>query len=228
MNARQILLALLITGASFSVLYLTLNREGEVPLIEVAESPRVPVDPDPATKALVLAGLNERVQAKGNELRKFRNELARQHAEAIELWREGQVSLREVERIEQLLWVARQRVGEIDKKTLHTHLAELFSREYDRLQILYERGLAGLDQLAKARLYVMREQFHAGQDPRDPDGRDYETVRREYLERVHERNATLVEAGLSYREHKKLELLKLAEEFPPIVAQPPPSTAKSD
>ena len=217
MNARQILLALLLTGASFGVIYLALNTERSVPLIPVEESPRAPVDPDPATKALVLAGLAERIEGEGNELRKFRNALAREHADAIAQWKAGRVPLREVERLEQLLWVARHRIGEIDDVTLHRNLADLFARERDRLVILFERGLAGRDQLQRANLYVMRERFLAGEDPRDAKGRDYETVRREYLESVHERHTTLIDAGLGHRESMRLDLMKLAEEFPPIV-----------
>ena len=53
------------------------------------------------------------------------------------------------ERLEQMLWVARQRVGEIDEATLHRKLAELFAREHDRLKILFERLRIASNKLAE-------------------------------------------------------------------------------
>ena len=218
MNGRQILLALLLTGVSFGAIYLVMAREGTVRLVDVSDGPRVPVDPDADEVAIGFAGLSDQVQGTGNELRRTRNELAERHTRAIELWRAGRVPLREVERLEQLLWVARHKVGEIDDVTLHRKLAELFQRERDRLRILYERGLAGIDSLERADLYVMRERFLAGEDPRDGEGRDYETVRRAYLERRHEQQASLVQGRMVTREQMKVELLELAAEFPPVVS----------
>lgn len=217
MNGKQILLALLLTGASFATIYVLLDAEGEVRLIEVEESPRLPVEADASTKKLVLAGLGDKLPASGNELRKARNDLARRHREAIEAWRRGKVPLREVERIEQMLWVARHKTGEIDEPTLHRKLAELFGREHERLQILYERGLASRKQLDIAALYVARERYLAGEDVRDEQGRDYETMRREFLEALHVKNTALIDSGLGHREQLELELINLSEEFPPVV-----------
>mgnify|MGYP001822089000 CR=1 FL=1 len=219
MNARQILTALLLTGVSYGVFSLRLTTERDVRLIDVEESPRAPVDPDARTKPLVLTGIADRVQGEGNELRKLRNDLARRHSQAIVDWRAGRETLREVERLEQMLWVARHKVGEIDEATMHAHLAELFGREHERLEILYERGLASRAQVERAAMYVARERFLAGEDVRDAKGRDYETMRREYLERVHEYNTALIENGLGHREQLELDLLKLSEDFPPVVAK---------
>lgn len=220
MNARQILLALLLTGVSFAVIYVLMQQEGTVRLVEVTPGPRTPVDPPSDEHPLGFAGIDAQIKGEGNELRKLRNELARKHAEAVERWKQGAISLREVERLEQQLWVARHRVGEIDDVTLHKNLAELFGRERDRLAILHERGLAGIDSLQRAELYVMRERFLAGEDPRDKAGRDYETVRRAYLERRHEQSVTLVQGGMYTREQMKVDLLELAAEFPPVGTEP--------
>ncbi|MDF1700904.1 MAG: hypothetical protein P1V36_07070 [Planctomycetota bacterium] len=215
MNLRQILLALLLTGASFAVLWLVMGSERTVPLIEIEETPRVAVAPADDSKSLVLTGLAGRVQGSGNDLRKARNELARKHRHGISQWKAGRLTLREVERIEQLLWVARFKVGEIDEPTLHRQLAELFSREHRRLQILQDRGLAGPDEVERAALYVAREQHLAGERVTDAQGRTYEQMRRAYLERMHTHYTALIEGGLGHREQMKLDLLQLAEEFPP-------------
>ena len=216
MKAGQTFLAMLLTAATFGALALVLSREGQVPLVPVAEGPRPPIAPDARTKPMVLSGLYDRVAGKGNELRRLRNDLAREHREAIQAWRAGEGTLREVERLEQLLWVARHRVGEIDERTMHARLAELFARERDRLVQLFERGMAGQDQVARANLYVARERHLAGEVVRDDDGRDYETMRREYLQDRHDQYKTLIEAGLGHPENMRVDLLKLAEEFPPV------------
>jgi hypothetical protein len=215
-TARQFLLAILLSGASFTVLWLLLGAERQVPLVAVEEGPRVPVAPDPQTTALVLTGLTDRIKGDGNELRKLRNDLAKRHKEAVELWRAGQLPLRQVERLEQVLWVARQRVGEITETEMHARLAELFERERQRLAILYERGIVGPLSLQLATLYVAREQHLAGLPVKDPMGRDYDTMRREYLEGVRVRHQLHISGGLGHHEQMKLDLLKLAEEFPPV------------
>jgi len=215
-TARQFLLGLILSGASFALLWLLLGTEREVPLVAVEEGPRVPVSGDSQTKPLLLIGLADRIQGEGNELRKLRNDLARRHKDAIRLWRAGQLPLRHVERLEQVLWIARHRVGEIEAVEMHRHLAELFERERVRLTILDKSGLAGPDQLERAALYVARERYHAGLPINDSLGRDYETMRREYLEGKRHTHETLIDDRLGHREQMKLDMLRLAEEFPPV------------
>ncbi len=216
MNARQILLALLLTGCSLAAIMYVLGREGSVPLIEVETGPRVPVVADSQTDAIVQSGLAERITAEGNAMRKMRNDIARQYRDALAAWRDGRMPLRDVEGIEQMLWVARYRTGEIEKQEMHAALAELFTREHKRVKALHERGAAGDTDLAVAAMFVARERFHAGLPIEDPMGRDYETLRREFLEGFRKTNERLIEMGIGHREALQIEFERLARDFPPV------------
>ena len=215
MTGRQILASLLFLAVSVTIAWLVVTSEHRVPLIPVEEGPRPPVAADPRTTAQVLAGVGEALPYQGNDLRKRRNGLAQEHRAALEAWRLGRTSLREVESLEQSLWVARAQVGEVDAQELHLRLAELFERERQRLVQLQEQGLAGEDQLHRAALYVARERHLAGLPVEDAAGRDYETLRRDYLASFRARHETLVEAGLGHREQLHLDLQQLERDFPP-------------
>jgi hypothetical protein len=185
-----------------------------VPLVEVVPGPRPPIQADPRTRPIALRGLLKRFHAKGNVLREERNLFAERHKEAVAAWRAGTMSLREVENLEQLLWVARFRVGEIDAQALHTHLAELFDREAQRLALLAGQGMAGEDDVRLARLFTARERHAAGLPIGDPEGRDYATLRASYLADWKSRNEALLENGFGTREQFDMEWHSLHEDFP--------------
>ncbi|MDA1194674.1 MAG: hypothetical protein O2894_05775 [Planctomycetota bacterium] len=216
MTASRILLALLLTTASFVAGWFVVGQERLVPLSEVEEGPRVPVAPDARTTPQILTGLSGHVKGAGNDLRTRRNELAARHKREVAEWRAGRRTLREVEATEQLLWIARCRVGEITEHEMHLRLAELFGREHERLVILHAQGLAGVDQVDRAALYVAREQHLAGQVVKDAMGRDYDGMRRAYLDQFRRTHEALIDAGLSHREQLKVDLDQLAADFPPV------------
>jgi hypothetical protein len=210
-KAPRILPALLLVAATGGLVWLAASGGPEVPLVPVAPGPRPPVVGDARTAPQVLAGVMDQVPERGAALRRRRNALALAHREAVAEWRAGRLPLRRVEELEELLWVARWKVGEVDAHALHRHLAELFEREHRRLKLLAARGLAGQDQVERAALYVARERHRAGLPPR---GKDYETLRRAYLDAFRQRHETLVDAGLGYRQQLRLDMEELTHEFP--------------
>lgn len=216
MNVRAFLPAVLFLGATVGLVYFGWIHEREVPLIDVVEGPRPPVVADATTRPIVLRGLEERFRTQGNALREERNAIAREHAEAVEDWRQGRRPLREVENLEQLLWVARKAVGEIDARTMHANLAELFAREAQRRELLQADGMASEDDVLRAWLYVARERVRAGQPEPDAQGRDYAAQRTAYLDGWRRRNELLLESGIGTREYLEIEWKALQEDFPPV------------
>ena len=228
-NPRHLLLAALSVIGIATLAYVMFGESPLVPLVPLEEGPRPPVAANDETKHQLfcgLRGLKEAERAAGaditiakkttNARRHERNELAVKHREAIVLWRAGGISLREVESIEQELWVAREHIGEITAKQMHAKLAELFGRETKRLAILHENGHAGRDQLERARLYEAREQHLAGLPLNDPKDSTYEQRRREYLVSVKRRHELLIEAGLGPKEYLGNLYADLKREFPPV------------
>ncbi len=214
MNLRQFLPPVLFVGATVALVLLAWPGERLDPLVEVTEGPRPPVSADDHTRPLVLRGMMDRFPGSGNVVRRARNELAERHREAVADWRAGKLSLREVESVEQLLWVARYRVGEIPAQELHTRLAELFEREARRLELLAERGMAGPHDVQLAHLYVARERHLAGLPSVDPKGRDYAALRKSYLAEFKRRTTLLLEQGLGSKEQNDLEWEALQKDFP--------------
>jgi hypothetical protein len=214
-NRKQFLLAALVAACSGLGLYLFLTAEHDVPLVPVEDAPRAPVSPRGDSPHLTLSGLGQPPDLAGNELRRHRNRLAEEHRARLAAWRDGRATSREVEAVEMELWVARAAVGEISQKEMHAQLAALFERERERLVLLQAKSLAGPDEVARARLYVARERHRAGLPIEDPEGRDYETMRRAYLESVKKRHTSLIEQGAGNREHLAQEYEGLVDEFPP-------------
>ncbi len=213
-NVRQFLPPVLFVGGIVALVALGWRGEPTVDLVDFTEGPRTPVTADPTTRPIVLRGLMARLNFTGNALRKERNEIATRHAEAVELWRAGKLPLRSVEGLEQLLWVARFKVGEVSAETMHAELAVLFGREVRRLELLAAMNLAGTDDLELARLYTARERTLAGLKVEDADGRDYAALRKHYLDEFRRRNELLMERGIGSREHMELEWSALQEDFP--------------
>ncbi len=214
MNVRQFLPAVLFVAAIVALVLLAWVGERPVPLVDVLDGPRPPVSADARTRPIVLRGLMGQFNSTGNELRRERNELAERHRQAVAAWKAGKESLREVENLEQLLWVARFKVGEIKAQELHERLAELFGREARRLELLAEVGMAGPNDVRLARLYTARERSLAGLPSEDPQGRDYETLRSAYLADFKRRSELLLENGLGTREQFDLDWKALQEDFP--------------
>lgn len=215
MNRKQFLLAAAVALVSGIGLYLLLSMEYQVPLVPLDEAPRPPVRPRGDARHLTLNGLGRPPDLAGNEMRRRRNELAQEHRRRLALWRDGRLPLSEVEAVEMELWVARAAVGEIGEREMHVQLAALFEREYRRLVQLHERMLAGADEVARARLFVARERQRADLPIEDPEGRDYESLRRAYLADVKERHRRLIDQGVGNRENLAQEYELLEEEFPP-------------
>ena len=229
MTLKYVLAAALSIAGIAGVLYLTLGGERLVPLSILADTPRPPVTADKQTKAQLLSGLHDPFPPTGknnlvNAKRRARNELAERHAEAVALWRAGRLSIREVESIEEMLWVARVHTGEVAAAEMHEQLALLFEREQERVEILAERGFAGGDHVQRVRLYVARELFLAGKAAVDPRAAAYPEMRVKYLADVKRRYDTLVGAGLAKRQHLDLEYEELERNFPP---PEPPAEAPS-
>jgi hypothetical protein len=213
-NVRPFLPAVLFAAAIAGLAWLAWPGERLVPLVEVVPGPRPPVQGDPRTRPIALRGLLERFHTKGNALREERNEIAERHKAAVAAWRAGTMALRDVENLEQLLWVARFKVGEIDAKELHTRLAELFDREAQRLALLADQGMAGEDDVRLARLFTARERRLAGLPIDDPQGRDYAALRAGYLADFKRRSELLLESGFGTREQFELEWASLQRDFP--------------
>lgn len=214
MNLRQFLPPVLFVGAIVALVLLAWPGERLEPLVEVTKGPRPPVSADGRTRPLVLRGLLDRLPGHGNALRRARNELAERHREAVVAWKAGKLALREVEDLEQLLWVARFRTGEVPEQEMHARLAELFARETRRLELLAERGMAGPQDVDLARLYTARERHLAGLPLEDAQGRDYPAMREAYLTEYKRRTALLLENGLGSKEYYDLEWEALQKDFP--------------
>ncbi|MDJ0523064.1 MAG: hypothetical protein QNJ90_13425 [Planctomycetota bacterium] len=214
MNLRQLAPAVLFVVAVVALVWLAWPGQKPIPLVEVLDGPRPPVSADGRTRPLVLRGLTELFPGGGNVLRRERNELAERHRKAVASWRAGKLSLREVEGLEQMLWVARHKVGELPEQEMHARLAELFGREARRLEILAEKGMAGEHDLALARLYTARERHLAGMQIEDAKGRDYATMREQFLTGTERRNRLLLESGMGSKEHMELEWEALQKDFP--------------
>jgi len=227
---KYVLAAALSIAGIAGVLYLTLGGERLVPLSELADTPRPPVTADKQTTAQLLSGLHDPFPPTGkdnlvNAKRRARNALAERHGEAVALWRAGRLSIREVESIEQMLWVARAHTGEVAAAEMHEQLALLFEREQERVEILAERGFAGSDHVQRARLYVARELFLAGKAAVDPRAAAYPEMRVKYLAGRRRRYDSLVETGLAKRQHLDLEYEDLERNFPPAEHPEPEADA---
>ena len=119
------------------------------------------------------------------------------------------MSLREVESIEQMLWVARMHTGEVTKQEMHENLARLFERELKRVEALAQRGFAGRDAVERTRMYLARELYLAGRAATDPRAAAYPEARIAYLESVKRLHETRVRTGIGHREHLAMEYERL-------------------
>ncbi len=208
---RRFLPAVLLLGGAALLAWYLWGTTRPIPLVPLVEGPRPPVHADPTTRPIVLRGLADRFLASGNALRRERNDIARRHGAAVAAWRAGSMPLREVEKLEQLLWVARFKNSEISAREMHAQLATLFAREVKRQALLASKGLAGQEDLALARLYAARERHLAQASPAD-DG--YEALRERTLAAYERRHRLLVETGLEKREVLDLDLEALRRDFP--------------
>ena len=230
MSPKYILLALVSVVATAGLLYLLFGHTPLVPLQPIEPAPRPPVVADSASKPQLLMGLHDPFRTEGiedlvNAKRRARNDLAERHAAALAEWKKGERPLREVEAIEEMLVVAMERTGEIDMQTVHERLAELFEREVKRLEMLRKTGHAGESQLQRARLYLARELYLAGQAATDPRAAGYPEARIAYLEQFRKEQDTLVESGLAKRGYADLEYQDLLDDFPepPVPAPDTPA-----
>jgi len=217
---RRLLPSVLLLGAAAFAAWMFWGTERPIALIPVTIGPRPPVHADPATRPIGLRGLADRFRATGNALRRERNDVAQRHAAAVAAWRAGEMPLREVENLEQLLWVARYKTGEISAREMHTQLATLFGREAQRQARLAEKGLAGEEDATLARLYAARER-HLARTPAAEDDDRYETLRQKTLDDFERRHRTLVDSGMEKREGMELEWQALKKDFPPPAADEP-------
>jgi hypothetical protein len=225
-SPKYILLALASVSATALLLFLLFGQKPLEPLVELAVPPRPPAVADKQTQHQLLSGLLDPFPSQGvedvvNAKRRARNALAERHALALEKWKQGRLALRDVEAIEEMLIVARERTGELSPREMHEALALLFEREVQRMEGLHESGHAGDQDLARARLYLGRELFLAGQAAIDPRAAAYPADREAFLAATRRKHDTLVESALAKRSYLQLEYEDLLADFPPPPEPPP-------
>jgi 3-deoxy-D-arabino-heptulosonate 7-phosphate (DAHP) synthase class II len=208
---RKHVLAALASAAVMAVVLWLAFAERPVPLVPWTAPEYPPVKADPETRPLTLSGLFDARPESGNGLRRLHNDLAKAHDEVLVAYEGGRASQREVEALALDVLVVRWRLGLIEEGEMHRRMAELFDRERRRLESLHASGLAGPDQVERARLYVARERHAAGL----PVEGGYEAMRQAYLAAVRRRGESLHEIGLANRETLRLEYQTLEREFPP-------------
>jgi len=159
---RAILIVILALACAVAGYFLL--QPTDVDLIAFETPPRDDVIADPEAGQIGLSVVDDPFNDFGNPLRRARNQLAKDLALAIKAHQDGKGSLRDAERIEMRLWVARRQLDEIDDAAYHAHVAILFDRERQRLEILSKREppLASSAAVERARLYTLREQHLAG------------------------------------------------------------------
>ena len=215
-SALGVILAFVATAA---VLILLLRRgsdvsppPGEEVLEPLVESPRPPVQAE-APRATLRGRPSpgpEAVPAGDRAaLVRERNDLAREHRQAVERYQTGLATIQDVEQAEMRLFDARHRIGEIDGPAWHRARGVLLARDVERTHLMVEAGMVPPAELERARLSLELERMLTG------DADTYAASRDRFLAATKDRNATMVAAGVTSEKTVQEEYERLEAEFPP-------------
>lgn len=166
MRARYLkLFGILLVAAAIIVIAF---KPGQIKLVELPEPPRDAPVALSGAKEIAFADIDDELPYEGAELRKMRNRIVEAWTEALDGYAADPQAnpLRDAERIELKLLVARKQVGELAGAKFHAARVLLLEREVARiaLRMQLDPPEASAATLREAEVYLARERLLAGVD----------------------------------------------------------------